>query len=289
MAAVQQQVQALIEEVGTLKNEIVNLKQSHAGLHQSAVESSGSVSRSFADIQSKVESLERKVTDIPGPMGKKMSLIEPKQINVDEYSGGMADARGKFLEWSEKMHDRVQLFSQTISDAMKSVERTKEPVSQDMSERKGVSAQENRELMGFIKDKTAGLAKSIVQANTSGVALETWRRLWAEFCPQTLVSTMQSQQKEKFPKPAKNMGELSKRLLEWERDLRRCGEEGRALPTDEEKRLALLRILPSTQRKSLWDTADQLFPTIPQPVEQSAQNAPGRTRLPARIWPDGSR
>merc|ERR1711994_572589 len=130
-----------------------------------------------------------------------------------------------------------------MSDAMKSVERTKEPVTQDMSERKGVSAQENRELMGFIKDKTAGIAKSIVQANKSGVALETWRQLWAEFCPQTLVSTMRSQQLEKFPRQAKNMGELSKRLLEWERDLRRCADEGRARPTEEEKRLALLRIL----------------------------------------------
>ena len=140
MAAVQQQIQALIEEVGTLKNEIVNLKQSHAGLHQSAVESSGSVSRSFADIQNKFENLERKVTELPGPGGKRLSLIEPKQINVDEYSGGISDARGKFLEWAEKVHDRVQLFSQSTSDAMKSVERTKEPVSQEMSERKGVSA-----------------------------------------------------------------------------------------------------------------------------------------------------
>ena len=172
-AAVQQQVQALIEEVGTLKNEIVNLKQAHAGLHQSAVETSGSTNRTLSDIHNRVEGLEKKITDIPGG-GKRLALIEPKQINVDAFSGGISDSRGKFQEWTETIHDRVQLFSQALSEAMKSVERTKDPVDQKMSEEKGISAQENRELMGFIKDKTAGIAKSIVQANKSGVALEIW-------------------------------------------------------------------------------------------------------------------
>ena len=75
-AAMQQQVQALIEEVGTLKNEIVNLKQSHAGLHQSAVEANGASSRSIAEIQSKFERLETKITDLPNGPGGQEALID---------------------------------------------------------------------------------------------------------------------------------------------------------------------------------------------------------------------
>ena len=149
-----------------------------------------------------------------------------------------------------------------LADAMKNIERTSTIISREMSEEKGVTAQSNRELQAFLKDKTSGIAGAIVRGNKDAIGLETWRLLWAEFSPQTLTSTMRSQQLEKFPKPAKNMSEMSKRLLDWERDLRRCSEEGRSLPSEEEKRLALLRLLPGPQRKALWDTADQLFPSF---------------------------
>ena len=78
-AALTQQVQALVEELGALKGEIVNLKQSHAGLHQSAVDANGATNRSLSELASKMEKFEAKVAEVPGAMGaKKLSLIEPK-------------------------------------------------------------------------------------------------------------------------------------------------------------------------------------------------------------------
>ena len=74
-AAMQQQVQALVEELGALKGEIVNLKQSHAGLHQSAVDANGATNRSLSELTSKMDKIEAKVAEVPGAMGvKKMSL-----------------------------------------------------------------------------------------------------------------------------------------------------------------------------------------------------------------------
>merc|ERR1711994_460495 len=126
----------------------------------------------------------------------------------------------------------------------------------------GVTKQMNRELQGFIKDRTKGLAGALVRGNKTGVALESWRLLWSQHNPTTLTSTMQAQQMGKFPKAAKNMGELLGCILAWEKCLQRCVDEGRSLPSDDEKRLALLRMLPVAQRKALWDTADHLFPSF---------------------------
>ena len=39
-------------------------------------------------------------------------LIEPKQVEVKEFAGSMTDSRTKFLEWSEKIFDRVELFEE---------------------------------------------------------------------------------------------------------------------------------------------------------------------------------
>ena len=78
-AALQQQVQAMVEELGVLKGEIVNLKQSHAGLHQSAVDANGTTSRALGEMATKVERIEGKLSEVPGAIGaKKLSLIEPK-------------------------------------------------------------------------------------------------------------------------------------------------------------------------------------------------------------------
>ena len=58
------------------------------------------------------------------------------------------------------------------------------------------------------------------------------------------------------------MADLPGCLAEWERNLRRCTQEGRAQPSEETKRLALLKMLPTKQREAIWETADKLYPTF---------------------------
>ena len=58
------------------------------------------------------------------------------------------------------------------------------------------------------------------------------------------------------------MAQLPGCLLEWERNLRRCIQEGRSPPSDDTKRLALLRMLPASQRKVIWPIANQMYPTF---------------------------
>ena len=58
------------------------------------------------------------------------------------------------------------------------------------------------------------------------------------------------------------MSELPGCLLEWEKDLRRCQQEGRKCPDDEVKRLTLLKMLPPKQRATVWANANQLYPTF---------------------------
>ena len=239
MEQMAQQIRLVTDELTLLKAEIVNVKASHAGLHQTTVESGSQTSRTLESINSKVQKLEEQLPTMAGGSAqKRLSLIEPKQMTVDEFAGGVTDARNKFIEWSEKVRDRVQLFDPGLAEEMKKVERTQTVISKEMSEEKNVTSQSNRELQAFLKDKTSGIAGAIVRGNKEAVGLESWRLLWAEFSPQTLTSTMRAQQLEKFPKAAKSMSEMSKRLLDWERDLRRCSEEGQSLPSEEEKRLA---------------------------------------------------
>ena len=83
-----------------------------------------------------------------------------------------------------------------------------------------------------------------------------------QFNPRTLTGIMNSQQLETRPKGATRMSELPGCLLEWEKNLRRCLQEGRTPPDDETKRLALLRMLPESQRKTIWPVANQLYPTF---------------------------
>ena len=58
------------------------------------------------------------------------------------------------------------------------------------------------------------------------------------------------------------MADLPKCLLEWERSLRRCQQEGRKTPDDEVKRLTLLKMLPPKPRAQIWANANQLYPTF---------------------------
>ena len=60
------------------------------------------------------------------------------------------------------------------------------------------------------------------------------------------------------------MSDMAGCIAEWERDLRRCLQEGRKQPDDETKRLALLKMLPQKQREALWDNADALYPSFAQ-------------------------
>ena len=115
----QAQVQAVTEELGALKMEIINLKESHARLHQSAVDSHAQTSRT-------IEAIQATVAEIPSmATGKRPTLMEAKQFNVEEFSGGIADSRNKFMDWSERVRDRVLLFDPALAEEMKKVERTK--------------------------------------------------------------------------------------------------------------------------------------------------------------------
>merc|ERR1711978_665007 len=80
---------------------------------------------------------------------------------------------------------------------------------------------------------------------------------------------------ESHPKGASKMADMPQCLLEWEKSLRRCLAEGRSPPNDETKRLALLRMLPKTQREAIWETADKLYPTFAEllaKVQQMVQD-----------------
>ena len=107
--------------------------------------------------------------EIPATTMKKLSLIEPKQVNVEEFAGGVADARSKFVEWSERVRDRAQLYDPTTAEAMRSIERTKDSIDNDASIAKGISPQANIELQSFLKDRTTGLAAAIVRGNKDGI------------------------------------------------------------------------------------------------------------------------
>ena len=72
---------------------------------------------------------------------------------------------------------------------------------------------------------------------------------------------MAAQHLEVYPKGAKKMAEVSSCIAEWEKNLRRCSLEGRQMPDEGTRRLALLRILPTKQRENIYDVADDLYPT----------------------------
>ena len=94
------------------------------------------------------------------------------------------------------------------------------------------------------------------------MGLEAWRRLCLQFNPRTIRGTLNSQHLETHPRGAKKLSDLPGCLAEWERNLRRCTQEGRPQPDEETKRLALLKMLPAKQQESIWDTADKLYPTF---------------------------
>ena len=122
---------------------------------------------------------------------------------------------------------------------MTGVGGTATPITKEKSEEMGISATANKELQGFLKDRTKGTAAAIIRSNKTGIGLESWRMLSSQFNPRTLTSTMHAQHLETHPKGASTIKEMPAALLEWEKNLRRCLQEGRTAPNDETKRLAL--------------------------------------------------
>ena len=64
MDALRQQISVISDEMNQLKAEIIQVKSSHATLHQSSVDSNGQSARSFADVKSRFASLEMKIDAI---------------------------------------------------------------------------------------------------------------------------------------------------------------------------------------------------------------------------------
>ena len=98
MEAINARIQIVSEELNAVKGEIINLKAMHAGLHQTSVDAGQSTNRSLAEIANRIEGVEGKLPSISGGTMKKVSLIEPKQIVVEEFTGSVSDSRDKFLE-----------------------------------------------------------------------------------------------------------------------------------------------------------------------------------------------
>ena len=145
---------------------------------------------------------------------------------------------------------------------MTKVESMTEPITDARSRELGVSAQSSKEFNGMLKDRTSGTANGIVRSNQSKVGLESWRLLCKQFNPRTLQSTLNAQELETRPKGASKMSEMPARLLEWEKNLQRCTQEGREQPRDDVKRLALLKMLPQKQWSKIWSVANKLYPTF---------------------------
>ena len=205
MTAMANQIAALTQEIDIIKNEVIGLKAAHAGLHQSSVDAGASTRQQFTEIANRIEGVESKLPAISGGSSKK-PLIEPKQLVVEEFIGSVGDAMDKFLEWTERAKDRIQLFDPQVLEAMKKIERTKEVITREQSESLGVNPQSNRELQSYLKDRTGGTAGAIVRGNAGGIGLESWRLLWNEYSPKTLTTTMLCQQRKKNPQGRQNLG-----------------------------------------------------------------------------------
>ena len=157
MDALRAQVVALTEELTTVKSELINVKSAHANLHQQSSDANTAAARSFAENRSRVEALETQISSMAtghGGPGKK-PLIKPEQVVVGEFSGAMTDGRSRFLEWCEKIQDRVELYEEGLAKAMAEAEKKDSEISSEESTQMGISPMVSRQLHGFLKDKTA--------------------------------------------------------------------------------------------------------------------------------------
>ena len=139
------------------------------------------------------------------------------------------------------------------------------------------------QLQGLLVNHTGGTAKALVRNNKGKLGLESYRLLCSQFNAKTIQATMMAQHREQHPKGAQKLSDMPARLLAWEQDLRRCADEGRDQPSDECKRLALLRMLPSKQRDSIWETADKLYPSFQElltKIKQMIQDDVDKAQAP---------
>ena len=259
MDVLQQQVAAVIEEVGTFRAEIIQMKTAHASLHQSSVERDTQMIQRMTETTDRLGNVEKRLNDTLGGLasgsapltGKPKDLIEAKQVEVACFAGSVVDSRVKFMAWAEKMSDRIMLFNPKLVDAMNKVSQAEDPVSPERSAELGITDYDNRQLQGFLKDRTEGTANSIIRSNRTELGLESWRMISRQFNPRTIQSTLDAEYNERNPRAATKISDLPNRLLEWEKNLRRCIAEGREVPSDATKRLALLRMLPKEERKTI--------------------------------------
>ena len=86
-----------------------------------------------------------------GGQGGVKPLIEPKQINVPEFNGGLTDGRAKFLEWNERVKDRVGLYNTVLVDAVTEVEMQTNPITAKKSSDMGITKRSSQELHGFFE------------------------------------------------------------------------------------------------------------------------------------------
>ena len=102
------QINAITEELGMLKQEIVGVEASHASLHQQSVDHSVLTAGRSAEAMTKIQQIEEKMANITGPSTdkSKKSLIEPKQVEVEKFAGAIMDSRAKFLTWSERVSSK---------------------------------------------------------------------------------------------------------------------------------------------------------------------------------------
>ena len=106
MDALRGQVQAVVDELNAVKSEIIQIKTAHANMHQASVESNTTSAARYAEQVARVTDLEKKMDKVADEVGRpggssKRSLIEPKQVEVEKFTGSIADSRSKFLEWGE--------------------------------------------------------------------------------------------------------------------------------------------------------------------------------------------
>ena len=187
MDTLRAQIAAMSEEIQFLKEEVVQTKASHAGLHQDSVARSTEITRRFDALKEQIDAVGAGgVGQYNGGKFKK-PLIEPKQVEVAKFAGAVSDSRCKFLEWTETVKDRAGLFDENLVEAMNKVEALKEPVTKEASLSMNISAEVSKELHGFLKDRCSGTAEAIVRGNKSGVGLESWRLLAHQFNPHTLT------------------------------------------------------------------------------------------------------
>ena len=121
MDVIREQLRSLTDEVGTIRNEIVNMKASHAGLHQSSVEANAAATQTMTEQGARLNGVEGKLVELAkraeksGGWPKAKSLIEAKHVVVDKFAGSLTDGRAKYLEWCEKVKDRCELYNHLLA------------------------------------------------------------------------------------------------------------------------------------------------------------------------------